>query len=94
MESKATELGMAGTLYYLFPDNVGPNNNDGPALKALGLNDHLVVDIHNRPFCSNMAAKNSSGATIAEVRSFVPSCLSHGREKKRKTETETYMQTD
>merc|ERR1712176_576597 len=47
MEERATKLGMAKTLHYMFPDNQGPNGPDSLKAAALGLGDHLVVDIHD-----------------------------------------------
>lgn len=46
MEAKATELGMPKTLYYLFPDNSYLNTTDLAKAEALGLGEHLVVDLH------------------------------------------------
>ena len=47
LEAKAKALGVGSNqLYYLFPQNRGVNNSDGPKAKALGLGDHLVADEH------------------------------------------------
>jgi hypothetical protein len=46
MEAKATELGMPKTLFYLFPDNSYLNATDLAKAEALGLGEHLVVDLH------------------------------------------------
>ena len=46
MEAKATELGMPKTLYYLFPENSYLNATDLAKAEALGLGEHLVVDLH------------------------------------------------
>ena len=41
LEAKAKALGVGSNqLYYLFPQNRGVNNSDGPKAKALGLNVH------------------------------------------------------
>eukprot|EP00662_Eupelagonemidae_sp_cell21_P019241 gene19241-54210_t len=47
MEAKATELGMPKTLYYIFPQRGGPNASDSARGAALGLDDHILVDIHD-----------------------------------------------
>ena len=47
MEARAEALGMAKYFYYMFPCNGGVNSTDQGRAKALGLGDHLVVDIHD-----------------------------------------------
>eukprot|EP01047_Picozoa_sp_COSAG01_P072234 COSAG01_NODE_11433_length_1936_cov_1.706042_1_plen_102_part_10 len=46
MEARASELGMAKQLYYLFPHNTYLEPADLAAAEALGLGDHLLLDIH------------------------------------------------
>ena len=48
MEERATALGMPSELYYLWPSN-GPylNATDLAKAEALGLGEHLVIDVHS-----------------------------------------------
>lgn len=64
MEAKATELGMPKTLFYLFPDNSYLNATDLARAEALGLGEHLVVDLH----------VGATGAPAAAAQFFASAC--------------------
>ena len=59
MEARAEALGMAKYFYYMFPSNGGVNSTDQERAKALGLGDHLLVDIHDGSYGGADAARSN-----------------------------------
>ena len=46
MEKRANEVGAAGQLHYVFPDNAGLKGDDLKKAAALNLGKRLVTDLH------------------------------------------------